>query len=90
MKMLSSKAAAWVALLLIVVLIAFTFTLRTVWWSFIDIFFAFMMAFSHLVAVNIKRLSPAASRKLELAAAIFGCLFLIAFIGEFIAWQILF
>lgn len=90
MKALSSKPAAWAAILLIAIVIAITFKLRTQWWCFIDIFFAFMMAFCHLTSLYLKRISVQASRQLEATAAVFGALFVAALIGEFVAWQILF
>lgn len=84
---LKSKAAAWGAFLLIILVIILTYGSRTVWWAFIDEFFAFMMIFCQLVAVYIMKLSPAAGKKLQICALVFGILMVLALIGEFIAYQ---
>ena len=84
---LKSKKTAWCALLLIILIIALTFRSRMAWWSFFDVFFAFMMIFCQLVAVYLTKYSPVASRKLQICAAVFGVLMILALIGEFIAYQ---
>lgn len=85
--LLQSKIAAWCALCLIVVIILVTFKLRPVWWCFIDEFFAFMMVFCQLAAVYIYPSNYYAGKKLQLIAAIFCCLMILAIAGEFIALQ---
>lgn len=89
-KILNSKAAAWGAMGLTLLVIILTFRLREAWWSFIDIFFMFMMAFCHLVAVYIGKYNQSAFKKLHLFAMIFEVLMILAFIGEFIAYQVIF
>ena len=86
-KLLESRAAAWTALILVIILIIVTFRMRSVWWSFIDLFFVFMMVFSHLAALFMKRMSPQAGRTLDRVALVCGVLTVAAFIGEYIAFQ---
>lgn len=82
--MLKSKIAALAALVLVIVLIGVTFSMRPAWWCFFDIFFAFMMVFCHLLALQLVKMSKAASRKLDTAAMVFGVLTVIALIVEYI------
>lgn len=88
--LLRSKIVAWLALLIVVAVIIITFEFRTAWWGFIDVFFAFMMVFSQLVALYIGGFNPYAAKKLQSFAAIFLILAILAFVGEFIAYWILF
>ncbi len=83
-KIINSKLAAWCALVLIVLVIILTFRVREEWWQFIDIFFAFMMIFTHLFSLYLKRLIGRAAATLDRCALIFGICFLISFIIEFI------
>ncbi len=84
-----SKFYAWMAFILVIVILVFTFELRAVWWAFFDIFFLFIGAFSHLVAVVVKKVNPVVSRKLDMAAFVCLILAIIAFIAEYIAFQAL-
>lgn len=86
---LESTLLAWIALAIVVVVIVTTFQFRSAWWSFIDLFFAFMMVFSQLAGLYIKRFNIYAGKKLQSIAAIFMVLMILAFIGEFIAYQII-
>lgn len=85
---LSSKSIAWFAFLLIIIVLIFTFSIRPSWWAFIDIFFGFMMVFCHIVAVYSRGKMPAVGRQMDTIAAYCGILAVLAFIGEFIAWQV--
>ena len=85
---LKSKLTALIALLLVVVLIIFTFSIRPAWWAFFDIFFLFMMVFCHLLSLMIEKMSIPAAKKLETFAMVFGLLTLAAFIGEYIAYLV--
>lgn len=89
-KLLKSKIAALCLVAVIVVVICVTFSHRTVWWMFADVFFAFMTAFTHLMALTVERMNVYSYRKLETAATLFGVLFVISFIVEFILGQTLF
>lgn len=84
--MLKSKTTAWLAFGLVILLLVLTFSMRTVWWAFIDVFFAFMAAFVNLVSVTVKKINPIVSNKLNTWTIVFGILFVIAFIGEWIAF----
>lgn len=86
--MLKSKAMAWAALALVLIIIIMTFPTRTVWWSLFDVFFAFMMVFCHIMSLYIVKMSPAASRKMDIAALVFGVLMILALIVEFILFQV--
>lgn len=86
---MSSKATAWGGLLLTLVIILLTFSLRTVWWCFFDIFFLFMMTFLHLVAVYVGRLNRHSAIALDRIAFWCGILFVVSLIAEFIVWQVI-
>ena len=89
MKLTESKGAAVGALVLVVLIIVLTFGLRPVWWAFIDEFFLFMMAFTYFVSVMIGKYNLNAKRKLQKIAIVCGVLWIVAIIGEFIAFQML-
>lgn len=89
-KLLQSKAVAWIALLIVVVIIITTFNYRPAWWAFIDEFFAFMMVFSQLAALYIYKFNRYSGKRLQIIAAWFGILMIISFIGEFIVYEILY
>ncbi len=88
-KILKSKAFAWLAFIVVIVILVCTFSMRTVWWSFIDIFFMFMAAFTNLVAVTIKKINPAISSRLDKFTSAFFILWIISLIGEWIAFECL-
>ena len=85
-----SKEAAWAAFVLVIVVLVATFAMRPVWWSFFDIFFASMAAFCHLVAVMVQSINTRVSGKLDTCALVFIVLAILAFIGEYIAFQVIF
>ncbi len=89
-KILKSKIAALLLLLLIVVLIILTFKLRFAWWACFDMFFAFMMAFAHLASLFLEKFNPYASKTLDGIALWCGILTIVALIGEYIAYSIIF
>lgn len=82
MKVLKNKSMAWGALLLIMIILVCTFSLRPYWWSFFDIFFLFMMAFCHAVALTIEKMNRNSASKLETIALIMGILAIVSFIVE--------
>lgn len=90
MKLRESKTLAWGAMLLIVILVIFTICMRYVEsiWDYLSIFFAFMMVFCHLMALSLRKMSLNASRKLDIAALIFGVLTILAIILIFILYFI--
>lgn len=86
-KLLKSKIVAWMALLLVIVVIIISFNPMAPWWSYSDEFFAFMMVFCQLVSVYIVSFSARAAHKLQMCAAVFGVLLIIALIAEYFALQ---
>ncbi len=87
--MLNSKPAAWGGMILTIFVIVVLSVFRTVWWTFIPLFFMFMEAFCELVAVYIMRLSQPAAKTLQLCAFVFGILTVLAIIAVFIAFQLI-
>lgn len=86
-RLLRSKTVAWLAMCIMVLIIFLTFAIRPAWWFFFDEFFGFMMVFCQLVAVYTIGLNAYVAKRLQLFAAWFGILAIIALIGEFIVYQ---
>lgn len=84
---MESKLTSWLAVVLVTILIIITFSLRQHWWEFSDIFFIFMAAFCHAMAVTLGSINRVVGIKLDKCACYALCLGVIAFIGEFIAIQ---
>jgi hypothetical protein len=84
-KLFQSKK--WVGVLLAVVIlgICLTFTMRQVWWCFIDIFFFFMAAFLQLMSLILAKASVKAAAKLQMIALVCLILAVLALVGEAIA-----
>lgn len=89
-KLAKSKIVAWAAFVLVFVVMVLSFVIRQPWWTFIDIFFGFMMIFSHLVALYIEKFNVFAARRLDVFAFVFGILMFVTFIGEYIAETFIF
>lgn len=83
-RLLESKLAAWVAMLLVVVLVVAVSLLRMPWWVFIAVFFCFISAFAHIAAIYLRRMSMWASGRLDFCALVCLVMAVIAFVGEFI------
>ena len=88
--LLYSKTVAWLALMVIIAVIVLTFSIRPVWWTFFDEFFAFMMIFCQLVALYIMKFNQFAGKKLQVCAAVFGVLTILSLIAEFIIYQVVY
>lgn len=86
---LQSRFVAWIALAIVIIVIVTTYQYRQAWWSFIDLFFAFMMVFCQLAGLYIGKFNPYAGKKLQSFAFIFLVLMILAFIGEYIAYEVL-
>lgn len=86
-KLLESKILSFVALVLVIAVTVATFVMKLPMWCLIAPFFAFMMAFCHLVAQLFTKMNPAASRKMDIFALVFAVLSVLAFIVEFILLQ---
>lgn len=84
-----SRWGAWGAFAIVIAVMIITFSMRGEWWTFIDIFFAFLMVFFHLIAVYFNKI-PAISKQLDLWALIFGVLTVLAIIGEYIAYAVIY
>lgn len=85
---LQSTLVAWIALVVVVIVIIITFQYRQAWWSFIDLFFAFMMVFCQLVGLYISKFNSYAGRRLQNIAFICMVLMVLAFIVEYILYQV--
>lgn len=81
-----SKAVAWGAMILMVVVIVIAIVTKVItdWWECSVLFLAFMAIFSHLAALLLAKMSTMASKKLDLIALIFSFLAIVAFIVIFI------
>lgn len=84
-KLLTSKLWAMIYLLIVVVIIIATFKMRTQWWCYFDIFFAFMTAFCHFIATLFAKLIPAEAIRLEKIALGMAVAMVVSLIGEIIA-----
>lgn len=89
-KLRKSKSAAWIALILILAVLVLNVFVKDKWWSFIDIFFGFMMVFCHLVSLYIEKFNKVSSGKLEVIAFICGILMIVAFIVEYVVESVIF
>ena len=80
------------ALIISIVYIAVTFRFRMElgWWAFIDCFALFMAVFTWMMSLLISRMIPHSGNLLARIAILFGVLFIIALIGEYIAYTLLF
>ncbi len=85
-KIFQSKGIAATLLVLIIIALAYTFSSRISfgWWTFADIFFAFMCAFIHLVSLFLGPINERVGRKLDTAAVVLFVLFVISLIVEII------
>lgn len=82
-KLRESKPLAVCAMLLVVVVLVLISFMNPEWWEYIPIFFAFMMAFFHLMAVFMARI-PNMSKLLDLWAFVFAVLMVVGIIGVYI------
>lgn len=87
--LLKSKGLAWLAFIIMLIVLVVTFKMRAVWWNYFDIFFAFMMVFTHLMATVVNKFNSRASRQLDMIALVAGVLTVLSIIGEYIAWQVI-
>ncbi len=83
---------ALVALIVSIVYIAVTFRFRKElgWWAFTDCFALFMTIFTWMMSMLISRMIPHSGMILSKIALVFGILFIISLVGEYIAYSILF
>ena len=83
---------ALLALLVSIIYIVITFRLRKElgWWAYIDCFALFMTVFTWLMSILIGKMIPHSGMLLAKIALIFGILFIISLIGEYIAYTAIF
>ena len=83
---------ALLSLLVIIIYIAITFRFRKElgWWAYIDCFALFMTVFTWLMSMVIGNMIPHSGKVLAKIALVFGILFIIALIGEYIAYTAIF
>ena len=86
-KIFQSKGMAWSAFALVVVMLVLTMMLRQPWYYLITIFFAFMGAFTNLMAVMLRKVNARVSDKLNTCTFVMLILFVISFIAEWIAFN---
>ena len=89
-KLTESKGVAWIGMLLCIVVLVLSIAIPGVkkdWWELIDIFFIFMMVFSHLAALYLGKMSAPAARMLDICAFVFGVIGVISFVVIFIVNQ---
>lgn len=81
---------ALLALIVSIVYIVVTFRFRRElgWWAFADCFALFMMIFTWLMSLMISRMVPHSGQLLSKIALIFGILFVIALVGEYITYSL--
>lgn len=83
---------ALLALIISIVYIAITFRFRKElgWWAFTDCFALFMTVFTYLMSLMISKMIPHSGKLLANIALVFGILFVVSLIGEYIAYTVLF
>lgn len=84
MKLIESKSTAWCGLILTVILIVLTALSRSPWWGYIAEFFLFISMFSHIASLYTRKMSPPASRQLDLVALVCIVLAVLGLIAEYI------
>lgn len=79
------------ALIISIIYIAITFRFRKElgWWAFIDCFALFMSVFTWLMSLIISQMIPHSGKVLAKMALLFGILFVIALVGEYIAYTLI-
>ena len=82
---LKSKVTAWAAFILVIIYLVCTFRMRMEWWAFIVVFCVFMAAFLNLSVSYLRTINRIIASKLNTWAIIFCILFVVAFVGEWIA-----
>ena len=84
--MRQSRILAWGAFVLMIAVIIIAMCTRVVTsaWEYSMLFLAFMAVFCHLASLLLMKMSASASRKLDIAAVIFGFLAVAALIVVFI------
>ena len=87
-KMLLALLALIVSIVYIVV--TFRFRKELGWWAYIDCFALFMTVFTWLMSLLIGKMIPYSGKLLAKIALVFGSIFILALVGEYIAYTALF
>lgn len=85
---IESRIVSWIALFVIVLWIVMQLRTPDPWWTYLSIFFAFMMVFCHLAALYLFSISWRASHKLDSLSILCGILFVVALVATYIASQV--
>lgn len=89
-KLLESKFTAWTAMVLTLALIVLSFCLHTPWWGFIALFFLFIAVFMHIMSLYLRKISAAIGKKMDNCSFVCLILSLLAFITEYILYNVYF
>ncbi len=83
---------ALLSVIMTIVYIAVTFRFRKElgWWAYIDCFALFMSVFTWLMSLLIGKMIPHSGTLLAKIALVFGILFILALVGEYVAYTALF
>ncbi|MDE5848796.1 MAG: hypothetical protein K2H38_01475 [Muribaculaceae bacterium] len=83
---------ALLALIVSIVYIAVTFRFRRElgWWAFTDCFALFMTVFTWMMSILISRMIPHSGMVLSKIALVFGILFVISLVVEYLVYTIAF
>lgn len=81
-KFFKTKTFAIIYQAITIAIIVCTFKMRTIWWTYFDIFFLFMASFTNLMALSISKLIPSSAKLLEKISFAMLILFIIALITE--------
>ena len=92
---MSTTKKIFLALLSVIITIgyiALTFRFRKEfgWWAFIDCFALFMSVFTWLMSLLIGKMIPHSGKILAKIALVFTILFIIALVGEYFAYSVIF
>ena len=83
---------ALLALIVTIVYIVVTFRFRRElgWWAYIDCFALFMTVFTWLMSMVIGKMIPHSGMLLAKIALVFGIIFILALVGEYIVYTLIF
>ena len=81
---------ALLALIISIIYIVLTFRFRRElgWWAFADCFALFMAVFTWLMSLVISRMIPHSGQLLSKIALVFGIVFVIALVAEYIVYSL--
>ena len=85
-KILGNTLISVILVVLSVVYIIATFRMRTEWWMNFDMFFAFMAAFCHLMAVLFAKMIPAESKRMDRIALAMFIIAVVSGVAELVAF----